>query len=157
MHVVAPVHSFDKIDAVLKQLDMSGESAAPVVDGSGRCIGILTETDIERYQVMLERFAARDETVIDEMFEVDQFGQRRASNLNFDQVERHMTHDPVVIGTNQSIRDAIMLLEENPNINHLVVVDEDHHGVGIVNAEDAVLPARVASSDEVTTSTTDNQ
>lgn len=147
MHHVAPIHAFDKMDDVLAQLEKANETAAPVVDGAGCCIGILTSSDIEHYHVLLERFAARDETVVDEMFEVDQFGQRRADNLNFDQVERHMTKELISIRNDQSIADAIDLFEANPNIHHLVVVDEDQLGIGIVDSNSVIQMQTVESED----------
>jgi len=139
MHQVPPIHAFDKMDDVLAQLEKADETAAPVVDELGRCIGILTSSDIEHFHVLLERFAARDESVVDEMFEVDKFGQRRATNLNFDQVQRHMTKEVVSVSNEQTVKDAIEVFEANPGIHHLVVVDEDKHAVGIVDSVRVVL------------------
>lgn len=135
MHHVAPVRTFDKMNDVLKKLEKANETAAPVVDGSGQCIGILTSTDIEHYHVLLERFLARDESVVDEMFEVDKYGQRRTDNIDFDQVRRHMTKDPVCVRNDQLVADAVELFESNPGIHHLVVVDDEHHGIGIIESE----------------------
>ena len=138
MRQVAPVHAFDDIESVLNDLSKANETAAPVVDGSGTCIGILTTTDIEKYHSLKRRFEDHDETVIDEMFEVDKYGQRRPSNLDFDRTERHMTKDVISINTDETIQKATELFESNPEIHHLVVLDDAEHAVGIVNVLDLV-------------------
>ncbi|MFK7769159.1 MAG: universal stress protein [Mariniblastus sp.] len=135
MHHVASIHTFDGMESVLADLRKARETAAPVVDGSGECIGILTTTDIEKFQSLRERFVARDETVIDEIFEVDEFGQRRATNYNFDKVERHMTKEVISISESETVQQAIDLLETHQNIHHLVVLDADCHAVGILDVE----------------------
>jgi nucleotide-binding universal stress UspA family protein/CBS domain-containing protein len=134
MHQVPPVHAFKTMESVLEGLNKARETAAPVVDGVGKCIGILTTTDIERFHSLQKRFEEKDESVIEEMFEVDEFGQRRSENYNFDQVERHMTKEVICIQDTDTVQDAIDLFEANPKIHHLVVLDEDDLAVGIVDA-----------------------
>ena len=136
---VAPLRTFDKMDDSLAQLRKAGETAAPVVDGSGKCIGILTSSDIDRYHELLARFAEGDESVVSEMFETDKYGHTRVPNESFNQVERHMTKEVVSIRNSQSTTDAIELFESKPDIHHLVVLDDDHHCVGIVDSSNAVL------------------
>jgi nucleotide-binding universal stress UspA family protein/predicted transcriptional regulator len=138
MHQVSPVHAFETMESVLKGLKTARETAAPVVNGSGKCIGILTTTDIERFHTLQKRFNEKDETVLDEMFEIDEYGQRRTPNYNFDQVERHMTKEVVSVQDTDSVQVAIDLFEANPNIHHLVVMNEYDRAVGIVDAENIV-------------------
>ena len=134
MHPVAPIHAYETMDSVLAELNKANETAAPVVDGMGICIGILTTTDIEKFNALKKRFEEKDESVISEMFEVDEYGQRRAPNYNFDQVERHMTRSVVSIRNTQSIFDAVKLFESNPEIHHLVVLDDRGRPVGVVDS-----------------------
>ncbi len=136
MRHVRPIRGFDKIEKVITELERANESGAPVSDTSGCCIGILTKTDIAKYLSLQERYKNRDETVIDEMFETDEFGQRRASNFDFDQVHRHMTSPVVTISNNESCQKARELFENNKNIHHLVVVDDGNHPIGIVETQD---------------------
>lgn len=149
MHHVDPIHEFEKIEQVLRVLDRAGETAAPVVDGAGKCIGILTKTDIEKYRSLKRRFEDRDETVIDEMFEVDQYGQRRAENDNFDTVGRHMTRGVISVSNSGAVTDAVELFEQNSDIHHLVVMDEDMHAVGIVDAVNLEKGSRKKAGDAV--------
>lgn len=134
MHQVAPVHRDDAMTDVLEQLEKANETAAAVVDVRNRCIGILTTSDIEKYQSLKVRHDAGDRTVIKEMFETNKYGLVRCGNADFDQVCRHMTEDVVSVWASDSIEDAIEKFAEHPSIHHLVVVDQDNHPVGIINA-----------------------
>ena len=136
MNHVTPVHCFDKIEAVAEELKQAGQTAAPVVDGSGRCIGILTQTDIDHYRELKDRYEAHDETVIDEMFETDSYGMRRPDNLDFDQVQRHMSKPVVTISNNESTTKARELFEAEPSMHHLVVIDDQKRALGIVDHVD---------------------
>ncbi|MFT5303062.1 MAG: universal stress protein A [Mariniblastus sp.] len=142
MHQVSPVHSFDKMDDVLDKLNKSKESAAPVMNDVGKCIGILTTTDIEKYRSLVQRFQQKDETVIDEMFEVDKYGQRKPTNTNFDQVCRHMTTELVSIQIDKLVNDASSLFEAHPKIHHLVVLDDRGGAVGIIDSRDVATPGK---------------
>lgn len=147
MHSVAPVHAYETMESVLKSLNKAWETAAPVVDVKGKCIGVLTTTDIERFHDLQKRYEEKDESVIKEMFEVDEFGQRRTTNNNFDQVERHMTKNVISVRDNQSVEDAVDLFQANPKIHHLVVLDEDDHPVGIVDLLDVDVVASAKNED----------
>jgi nucleotide-binding universal stress UspA family protein len=137
MHQVPAVRSFETMDSVLNGLKKARETAAPVVDGSGTCIGILTTTDIEDFHAIQKRFEEKDESVLEEVFEVDQYGQRKVTDYNFDQVQRHMTKEVISLQVTDSVRKAIELFDANPTIHHLVVLDADDHPVGVVDAINA--------------------
>ena len=136
MHQVSPVHEFDPIERVVSELQIAGDTAAPVVDEFGVCIGILTTTDIQKYHELKKRFENHDESVLDEMFEIDEFGQRRPTNYDFDKVKRHMTSPVVTISSNETCQTASELFLGNPSIHHLVVVDESERAVGVVEPKD---------------------
>jgi nucleotide-binding universal stress UspA family protein len=141
MHPVPPVHAFETMDSVLNDLTKARETAAPVVNESGKCIGILTTSDIEKFHSLQKRFDEKDESVINEMFEVNKYGQCCTDNYNFDQVERHMTKEVISLSDSDSVQVAIDLFKSNPKIHHLIVVDEDDQPVGIIDA------ARVFATD----------
>ena len=136
MHQVCPVHDFDPSGQAVSEMQRAGESAAPVVDELGRCLGILTTTDIDKYHELKQRFENHDETVLDEMFEIDEFGQRRPSNHDFDQVKRHMTSPVITISSDETCQTASELFSNNPTIHHLVVVDESERAVGVIEPKD---------------------
>jgi nucleotide-binding universal stress UspA family protein/CBS domain-containing protein len=134
MSHVKPIHEFDPMEDVIRDLNQAEENAAPVVDEQGACSGILTRTDINHYGELKQRLEARDETVIDEVYETDEFGQRRTGSCNFDQVCRHMTGGVITIASSETCDAAKKLLSENPRIHHLVVVDHADHPVGILDS-----------------------
>ena len=136
MHHVGPLRSYQKMDDAVIELHRANQSGAPVIDEAGVCIGILTQTDIEEYRELQERLAARDESVVDEIFETDAFGQRRTGNSRFDLVSRHLTSPVITVSNCDSCENALAVLDRNPNVHHLVVVDEVHHPLGILQAAD---------------------
>ncbi|QEG20444.1 universal stress protein [Mariniblastus fucicola] len=136
MHQVSPANGDDSIEAVLRQLKKAGETGVPVVDCENKCVGILTTTDIETFQNLKRRYESGDQSVISEMFEADEFGQFRCGNIDFGNVERHMTSEVISVRNNESIEAARKQFAANPDIHHLLVLDEDDHPVGIIDAAD---------------------
>ena len=136
MHHVSPINTFDKMKEVIIELDRAQQTGAPVVDNAGCCIGILTKSDIDNYRELQERFDSRDESVINEMFETDEFGQRRASCSDFELVQRHMATPVVTISNSESCQKARELFDHNKDIHHLIVVDEAQRPLGIIQTHD---------------------
>ena len=132
MHQVQPIQGFENMEDVIAELNRAKETAAPVVNEMGACTGILTTSDIAKYRELQARFERRDETVIDEIFETDEFGQRRAGNTDFHQVHRHMTSPVIMISNKESCQKASEMFEQHKEIHHLVVVDEREHPVGVL-------------------------
>lgn len=136
MHHVAPIRGYEKMEFVISELVQANETGAPVVNEEGICIGILTESDINEYRNLQERLENRDESVVDEIFETDEFGQRRAGNCNFDQVHRHMTSPVITILNSQSCKKAQELFDSNSKIHHLIVIDQTERPIGIIRSSD---------------------
>lgn len=61
----------------------------------------------------------------------EKFGHVQCGNREFPTVSCHMSQPVVAITNVRTIEDANHLFAENPNIYHLVVVDEPDHPVGI--------------------------
>ncbi len=141
MNHAPPVHEFDEMPEVISELKAARSSAAPVIDEMGKCIGILTDTDIQNYFDLCRRFDERDESVLDEVYETDEFGMRRTDLKPFHQVKRHMTSPVVTISNDVRYVGAEEIFESNPGIHHLVVVDEKGKPLGIVRPEQ-VLPSQ---------------
>jgi len=146
MHQVGAIQGDDRMDDVIQMLEETRESAAPVVNTFGKCIGILTMTDIEKYRDVRARYDAGDESVVGEVFETNAYGQRRTANEeDFLQVHRHMTAPVITIPNNESCRKARELFEIHTEIHHLVVVDETNKPVGILENRDVVESSRETS------------
>jgi nucleotide-binding universal stress UspA family protein/CBS domain-containing protein len=136
MRHVKPIRRSDDIADVVSELDQADQTAAPVIDELGNCIGILTKTDIVKYRELQERFEKHDESVIEEMFETDKYGQRRTPNLDFVKVHRHMSSPVITIANTQSCEQAQETFANNPTIHHLIVVDESSKPIGILETGD---------------------
>jgi CBS domain-containing protein len=115
----------------------------------GICIGILTETDIQRYFELQARFDQGDATVVDEMFEADAYGQRRVNREEFDQVHRHMSSPPVTISNLQPRQAALEWFENHPDMHHLIVVDESNRPVGVIDKKGVFDGADIDASKSV--------
>lgn len=136
LHPVAPIKAYERMSPVLESLTRARETAAPVVDELGKCIGILTTTDISSFLALKRRFEERDQTVLDEVLDTDEFGQLRTTGPCFDEVKRHMTADVVSVGVDESQQRVLELFANNPDIHHLVVLDQNDRPVGIIDKVD---------------------
>ena len=136
MRRAEPIRSYDSMGETIDSLSSDDLTAAPVVNGQGECIGILTITDIESFCDLKTRLEARDQTVLAKVFDVNEFGQRRTNDVSFNHVQKHMTSPTFTISNKSTCRQARRLFDSQPRINHLVVVDENHRPLGIVKPAD---------------------
>jgi len=113
------------LDEVAERLAQNGITGAPVVDGDGFLVGVVSQTDLVR---VAARLAA---------------GQRSWSGFT----ARHvMTHEPITATASQPLVDAIRRLERY-EIHRLVVVGDDGRTpIGIVSTSD-LLPLLVDAAD----------
>lgn len=118
-------------------------SGAPVVNDSGRCVGILSTADFVRHvedgpePVRISRgscFCA-DWQVID------------LEMLPKDQVHRHMSTDLVTADPTTPITDVARRMLD-AHIHRLVILDEKHHPVGIVSSTDIVAAVARMTADQ---------
>jgi CBS domain-containing protein len=66
------------------------------------------------------------------MFEADKYGHIRCDNDSFQQVSRHMSQPVITVTNSESVESANQLFADNPEIHHLVVVDELNRPLGIL-------------------------
>lgn len=120
---------------VLLQAQVSG---APVVDESGRCVGILSSTDFLRWMDEHKRHSAHlHPHALSSEWPVD------VERLPSDTVKTYMTQDVVATGPHTSIGQlAEMML--NAHIHRILVVGAQHQPLGIVTSIDIL--AAVAKS-----------
>ena len=146
MHQVAAVQGDEKMPSVVKMMQESRELAVPTVNAFGKCIGILSRTDVKKYQELLQRYEAGDQTVIPDFYETDVYGQRRTGSEDFfHQVSRHMTAPVVTICSDASCRVARETFAAHPLIHQLVVVDQKNRPVGILEKNDVVEVKQVGA------------
>ena len=130
-----PIHDFDSMEKVISELQEAHCSAAPVVDGLGKCIGILTNSDIKEYFSLAKRFDERDMSVLDEVFDTGKYGMRILDRKAFHKVKKHMTAPVITISNDATCLEAIELFKANPEIHHLVVLDKNKTPIGILEQQ----------------------
>lgn len=132
MSHVVPVHDYDQMSDAITALTAARATAAPVINRLGSCIGILTETDIHRYLKLNQRLANHDESVLDEIFEVDEYGLRRGNQTKFYQVTKHMSSPVLTVPSDLTCFATEQLFAKDPSVQHLVVVDGSNKPIGVV-------------------------
>ena len=105
-----PIREHDEMPDVITELTAANSTAAPVVNEEGKLIGILTKTDIERYLNLWQRLNDQDETVLDEIYDTNEFGIRRTCDRTFHLVRKHMT-SPV-----KTLRNECHLRRSSTNV-----------------------------------------
>lgn len=135
MSHIVPVHDYDQMSDVISALNAARATAAPVINRLGTCIGILTEADIQRYLELNQRLANHDESVLDEIFEIDEFGLRRGNQTKFYQVTKHMSSPVVTVPSDTTCYATEQLFAKDPDVQHLVVVDGSNKPIGVVTPD----------------------
>jgi CBS-domain-containing membrane protein len=118
-------------------------SGAPVVDDSGRCVGILSATDFVRHvesgpepvHVTQGRWFCSDWQVVN------------LEMLPKDEVRRHMSTDLVTADPATVITDLARRMLD-AHIHRIVVLDKDRHPVGVVSSTDIVAAVACAAADK---------
>ncbi|MDA7870675.1 universal stress protein [Mariniblastus sp.] len=132
MSHVVPVHDYDQMSDAMTALTAARATAAPVINRLGSCIGILTEADIKRYLELKQRLADHDESVLDEIFEIDEYGLRRGNQTKFYQVTKHMSAPVVSVPSDTTCFATEQLFAKDPKVQHLIVVDGSNKPIGVV-------------------------
>jgi CBS-domain-containing membrane protein len=135
--VAIPQHlSVRKAAHLLSNANVSG---APVIDGLGVCIGVLSATDFVHLAGLERRPPSRSayECVCSDWQVVD------VENLPTDEVCCYMTPDPVTVRPNVGIAElARMMLDAH--IHRLIVVDAQGRPVGVVSSTDVLAAVAYA-------------
>ena len=136
-----------KAAVILEQNDITG---APVVDATGRCVGVLSTSDFVYRETQLTRGTEQFELGIDRLATAvkestsmtDQLVQGNHEN----QVSQFMSPVVQTISPEATIMNAARLIC-GEHIHRLVIVDEEERPIGIVSSLDLV-DAMVAAVEE---------
>lgn len=134
----------DSVEALLRTLREHELPGVPVVDGDGRIVGIVTESDL----VLVD-----EEEDLRLPLHIDLFGgtiflgrlkpfEDRVKKAIASTVADMMTADPITVGPDTDIHAAARMISERRH-NRLPVVDDDGIVVGVVTRLD-VLEALVS-------------
>jgi CBS-domain-containing membrane protein len=118
-------------------------SGAPVVDETGRCVGVLSASDFVKWAQdggpeKGVRFTAA-QCFCSEWQVVD------LTFLPPDEVRWHMTADPVMVSLATPITDLARMMVD-AHIHRLIVVDAEHRPIGVVSSTDILAALADADS-----------
>jgi CBS-domain-containing membrane protein len=135
------------LQAAAHRLSQAHVTGAPVVDATGRCVGVLSATDylhlgelgdLAELGETADRHRAAPVCVCSDWQMVDAETETRGC------VRGHMTPDPVFVQLTTPIAELTRMMLD-AHIHRVIVVDEHRHPVGVVSSTDVL--AAVAYSD----------
>ncbi|MGE3806290.1 MAG: HPP family protein [Gemmataceae bacterium] len=113
-------------------LSQSHVSGVPVVNGTGRVVGVLSSSDFMSFvggRPRPEPCGVSTAVCSDwQMFDVDEVPSE-------EEVGRHMTRDPVTVAPTTPITELARLMLD-AHIHRVIVVDEDQKPLGVVSSTD---------------------
>jgi CBS domain-containing protein len=136
---VVAVHPEDDVETLLGVMRQHELPGVPVVDDSGRLVGIVTEADLvirdEQADLHLPHHIDLLGGVI--FLEPIKHYEERLRRAIASTVADMMTPDPVTVSPQDSVRDAARIIAERGH-NRLPVVDEQGSLVGVVTRVDVL-------------------
>jgi CBS domain-containing protein len=125
------------------RLAQSQVSGAPVIDEQGRCVGVLSATDLVRWLDRGDRSARRSGCACTEVYAPWQMME--VSELPVDEVERYMTTDLVSVAPDRPLAEVARCMLD-ARVHRVVVLDEKGRPAGLVTTTDIL--AAVARGEE---------
>jgi CBS domain-containing protein len=132
------------LPAASRLLARAQVSGAPVVDDQGRCIGVLSVTDLAHAtsENAQKTSVRRDTTPCHCAWQFVEI-----ENLPAERVDAFMTKDPVTVTPGTSIYQLAKLMVD-AHIHRVIVVNAEQRAIGLVSSTD--LLAAIANLDEPT-------
>jgi CBS domain-containing protein len=128
------------LQAAAHLLSLARVTGAPVVDGEGHCVGVLSATDFLHWAEAGAKGAGR--CCVAACFCSDwQIVEREF--IPHDAVRNHMTPDPVVVKPSTSITELARNML-SAHIHRVIVVDETRRPVGVVSSTDVLAAVAYA-------------
>lgn len=123
------------LKAAARLLSQAEVSGAPVVDDVGRCVGVLSATD---FMHLAEHAVPAGRLPPDALAPVCSDWQVvDLELLPGDEVEDHMTDDPVTVPPTASVTELARLMID-AHIHRVIVVDAEGRPVGVVSSTDII-------------------
>jgi len=136
--VMIPQHlSVRKAAHLLSNANVTG---APVIDGRGVCVGVISATDF----IHLADVEGRSAKTTGSQCVCSEWQVVELDNLPSDEVCCYMTRDPVTVRNKIGITELARMMID-AHIHRVIVVDDQHRPVGVVSSTDVL--AAVAYAD----------
>jgi CBS domain-containing protein len=133
---VGPGTPVEDVVHLLRENELPG---VPVVDGDGRCVGIVTEADLVLPDDQGDLHIPHYINLFGGTVFLEPLGrfEQRLRKAFASKASDMMTSDPDTVDPDTSVRDAARLIHESGH-NRLPVVDEDGRLVGVVTRVDVL-------------------
>jgi CBS domain-containing protein len=133
---VAPDTPVEDVVRLLRENELPG---VPVIDGDGRCVGIVTEADLVLPDDQGDLHIPHYINLFGGTVFLEPLGrfEQRLRKAFASKASDMMTSDPDTVGPDTSVRDAARLIHESGH-NRLPVVDGDGRLVGVVTRVDVL-------------------
>ena len=133
---VSPDTDVEEVVRLLRENELPG---VPVVDGDGRCVGIVTEADLVLPDDQGDLHIPHYINLFGGTVFLEPLGrfEQRLRKAFASKAGDMMTSNPDTVDPDTSVRDAARLIHESGH-NRLPVVDEDGRLVGVVTRVDVL-------------------
>ena len=133
---VAPDAPVEDVVHLLRENELPG---VPVIDGDGRCVGIVTEADLVLPDDQGDLHIPHYINLFGGTVFLEPLGrfEQRLRKAFASKASDMMTSDPDTVGPDTSVREAARLIHQSGH-NRLPVVDGDGRLVGVVTRVDVL-------------------
>ena len=133
---VVPDTPVEEVVSLLRENELPG---VPVVDGDGRCVGIVTEADLVLPDDQGDLHIPHYINLFGGTVFLEPLGrfEQRLRKAFASKASDMMTSDPDTVGPDTSVREAARLIHQSGH-NRLPVVDGDGRLVGVVTRVDVL-------------------
>lgn len=138
---VAPDTPLAEVAKILAERNFDG---VPVVNGTKRLVGIITEYDLiskgsavhlPTFQVILQNLAVFQKDQSEFKKEVGEISSLKARDV--------MNTDPLTFHGDTTFEEAVIAFRDHHRVNPVPVIDQDHKVVGVVSRFDVLKPLRL--------------
>ena len=134
--LVLTANATDQMENLARVFEEQDINAAPVVDESGKCVGIITSHDLVEFEAA--RQLMQNEISHGYYYNLAHYGDGASEaipGLNFNEVGFHMTKTLETVGHDEPLSSAARKMCQK-HIHHLIVLDQDQKPAGILSTLD---------------------
>jgi CBS domain-containing protein len=135
METVVSVKETDRMEIVAQVFEDQDINAAPVVNATGQCVGILTSHDVVEYEA--RRTEISNEISHGAIFNNARYGDGppQFPLLHFDEAGFQMATSFATASREESLQSAAQKMCRD-HIHHLIILNAENRPIGIVSALD---------------------
>jgi len=139
---VESIPQWMSLPVAARMLSRAHISGAPVVDGDGHCLGVISSTDFMTWAESGE-CAAKPGT--GDRSAHSSWQMLEAEDLPVNLVRRHMTANPVTVPPEMPIGELVQKMVD-AHIHRVIVVDEENKPLGIISSTDVLAAVANAAA-----------